>query len=117
MGKKILIVDDSMMMRKMIVKVLEDAGHKVVGEATNGEQAVELYGTVSPEIVTMDITMRGMDGLTAAKEIFKIDPQARILFLSNLNEDKYGAEIDAIGGVGLVNKHKAAEILSMVDRV
>jgi two-component system chemotaxis response regulator CheY len=115
MGKRILVVDDSVMMRKMIVKTLGDAGHEIVGEAANGEQAVEMYGRVQPDIVTMDITMRGMDGLAAAREIKKGAPQAQIIFLSNLNEDKYGAEVEAVGGIGLVNKHKAAEVLEMVE--
>lgn len=115
MGKKILVVDDSVMMRKMIVKALKDAGHEIVGEAANGEQAVEMYLQVKPDLVTMDITMRGMDGLSAAREIKKTDPAAKVIFLSNLNEDKYGTEVEAVGGIGLVNKHKSAEVLSLVD--
>ena len=69
MSKRILIVDDSSMMRKMISKILLPGGHTIVGEAKNGAEAVELYKTLEPDLVTMDITMRGMDGFTAAKEI------------------------------------------------
>lgn len=116
MGKKILVVDDSMMMRKMIVKALSDAGHQVVAEASSGEQAIELYRSYGPELVTMDITMRGMDGLTAAREIREINPGAKVIFLSNLNEDKYGSDVEAAGGLGLVNKHKTADVLAMVDQ-
>ena len=58
MGMRILIVDDSAMMRKMIAKVLATrGGHTVVGEAKNGIEALELYKTLKPELVTMDITM------------------------------------------------------------
>lgn len=115
MSKSVLVVDDSAMMRKMIAKVLNPADYRIVAEATNGEEAIELYRSLHPEIVTMDITMRGMDGLTAAREILKIDPSAKILFLSNLDEDKYREEVDKIGGIGLVNKHKSAEILELVN--
>lgn len=115
MSKKILVVDDSMMMRKMIVKALTEAGHQVLAEASSGEQAVQTYRELKPDVVTMDITMRGMDGLTAARSIRDLDPDARIIFLSNLNEDKYGADVEAVGGLGLINKHKTAEVLAMVD--
>ena len=115
MPKKVLVVDDSAMMRKMIARVLTGDGHVILGEATSGQQAISLYQSLHPEVVTMDITMREMDGLTAAREIRRIDPQARILFLSNLDEDKYRKIVDEIGGVGPVNKHKSAEILALVN--
>jgi len=114
MGKRILVVDDSAMMRKMIAKVLKENGHQVVGEGTNGEEAVSLYQSLRPDMVTMDITMRGMDGLSAGREIKKIDPGARILFLSNLDEDKYRDQANQIG-VGLVNKHRSVDILALVN--
>lgn len=116
MAKRILVVDDSAMMRKMIVKVLQGDGHEVVGEATEGEKAVEMYEQLKPDLVTMDITMRGMDGLSAAKAIKKVNPEAKIIFLSNLDKEKYEPEIENIGGVGLVNKHRSAEILDLVNR-
>ncbi len=115
MAKKILVVDDSAMMRKMIAKVLGEQGYEVVGEASTGEQSVELYASLHPDVVTMDITMRGMDGLAAAKEIKRFDSAAKILFLSNLDKSKYQAEVDSVGGLGLVNKHKPAEIVKLIE--
>ena len=73
MGKRILIVDDSTMMRKIISKNPE--GHlvtSIVGEASNGTDALKLYKELNPDLVTMDITMRGMDGLTAAQQILEL---------------------------------------------
>ena len=74
------------MMRKMISRLLTPPGHVIVGEAKNGLEAVDMYSELKPDIVTMDITMRGMDGVTAAKEILSKDQAARIIFLSNLDD-------------------------------
>ena len=112
---RILIVDDSAMMRKMIVKTLQGGGHDVVGEATSGEQAIELYKDLSPDLVTMDITMRGMDGFEAARAILEQNSGAKILFLSNLDDEKYAAEVSQIGGLGLVTKHKPEDILTLIN--
>ena len=115
MSKRILIVDDSSMMRKMISKILQPAGHIIVGEAKTGAEAVELYKTLEPDLVTMDITMRGMDGFTAAKEILSFDDKAQIIFLSNLDEDKYGQDAQNLGAVGYVNKHKSRKLLDIIE--
>jgi two-component system chemotaxis response regulator CheY len=115
MGKNVLIVEDSAMMRKIITKELVNAGHTIVGEASNGAEAVEMYQSLRPDVVTMDITMRGMDGFTAAQEILNIDPAAKILILSNLNEDKYRDKAAKLGVIGLVNKHKSSEILDLIN--
>lgn len=114
MSKRILIVEDSTMMRRVIAKVLKEAGHEIVGEAGSGAEALELYPQLQPDLVTMDITMRGMDGITAAREIMQRYSDARILILSNLDEDKYRDEVDRIGAIGLVNKHKSEQILELI---
>lgn len=114
MSKRILIVEDSSMMRRIIAKVLQDAGHTIIGEAKSGSDALEMYSNLKPDLVTMDITMRGMDGITAAKEILDKDSSARILMLSNLDEDKYRDEVQRIGAIGLVNKHKSEQILELI---
>ena len=115
MSKRILIVEDSTMMRRIITKTLEEAGHKVIGEASSGAEALEKYDQLQPDLVTMDITMRGMDGITAAKEILSKDSSAKILILSNLDEEKYRDEVERIGAIGLVNKHKSEKILRLIE--
>lgn len=117
MGKTILVVDDSSIMRKMIRQTLIGAGHTVVGEAKNGDEAVVHYQGLNPDLVTMDITMRGMDGIAAAKAILAIDADAKIIMLSNLDEDKFSREAAQIGAKGYVNKHKTAEILDLINRL
>lgn len=115
MGKKILIVDDSSIMRKMIRQTLMDENHTIVGEAKNGKDAVAVYKALRPDIVTMDITMREMDGFEAAKEILSYDPDARIIFLSNLDEDKYSQDAQKIGAKGYVNKHNAKAVVDLIN--
>ena len=115
MPKRILVVEDSIMMRRVIMKKLTEVGHEIVGEASSGQEAIDLYVELKPDMVTMDITMRGMDGITASKEIFNIDSNAKILILSNLDEDKYRDEVEKIGAIGLVNKHKTDDILRLIE--
>ncbi len=117
MGKTILIVDDSSIMRKMIRQTLRGGIHKIVGEAKNGKDAVQMYKDLKPDIVTMDITMRDMDGFEAAKEILRCDPDARIIFLTNLDEDKYSEDAKRLGAKGYVNKHNAKEIIELINKI
>jgi len=115
MAKRILIVDDSSIMRRMIRQTLSDESYTIAGEAKNGRDAVDAYRALKPDIVTMDITMREMDGFEAAKEILTFDPNARIIFLSNLDEDKYRQDAMKIGAKGYVNKHHAKAIVDLIN--
>ncbi len=117
MGKSILIVDDSSIMRKMIKETLKSAGHDVIGEAKNGDDAVVLYKRLKPDLVTMDITMRGMDGFEAARQILDDDDHACIIFLSNLDEAQYSQEAAKIGAKGYLNKHRSKDILSLIEQL
>ncbi len=94
MGKRILIVDDAAFMRMMIKDILTKNGYSVVGEADNGLNAIEKYEELQPDLVTMDITMPEMDGITAVKEIKKNNPNARIVMCSAMGQQ--AMVIDAI---------------------
>ena len=83
---KVLIVDDAAFMRMMIRDILEKNGFEVVGEASNGIKAVELYKKEKPEVVTMDITMPDMDGIEAVKQIRAFDPDSRIIMCSAMGQ-------------------------------
>jgi two-component system chemotaxis response regulator CheY len=115
MEKKILVVDDSLMMRKVITRLLEESGHHVVAQAKNGTESLSLYKNYQPDLVTMDLTMREMDGFEAASLILAYDQNAQILFLSNLDKDKYETEIKRLGGIGFVSKHNTDEILHIIE--
>ncbi|WP_062197865.1 response regulator [Massilibacterium senegalense] len=94
MANRILVVDDAAFMRMMIKDILEKNGFEVVGEAENGAQAVEKYKESTPDLVTMDITMPEMDGITALKEIRNINPDAKIIMCSAMGQQ--AMVIDAI---------------------
>ena len=86
MAKTVLIVDDAAFMRMMLKDILTKANYEVIGEASNGQEAVEKYQELKPNFVTMDITMPIKDGIQAIKEIKKIDPSAKIIVCSAMGQ-------------------------------
>ena len=95
----ILLVDDSRTSRKILRNILESAGHTIIDEATDGEQAIEKYIANRPDITTLDITMPVMDGIEALKQIKMIDSDAKVVMVSASSQKdklieavKYGAE-------------------------
>lgn len=94
MANRILIVDDAAFMRMMIRDILSKNGYEVVGEAQDGAQAVEKYKELKPDLITMDITMPEMDGISALKEIKKIDGNAKVIMCSAMGQQ--AMVIDAI---------------------
>ena len=86
MAKRILITDDALFMRVTLKNILTSNGYEVVGEAANGAEACKLYEALKPDIVTMDITMPEMDGLTALKEIRAKDDTAQIIMCTAMGQ-------------------------------
>lgn len=82
----ILIVDDSMVMRRNLRAILTKAGHNILAEASNGNQGYLEYKKNMPDLVTMDITMPGMDGIAAVKKIIDEFPDAKIVMISALDQ-------------------------------
>ena len=85
--KTVLIVDDAAFMRVTLKTLLERNNFKVSGEAVNGIEGIKKYIEVKPDIVTMDITMPEMDGVTALKEIIKINPNAKVIMISAMGQE------------------------------
>lgn len=83
---RIMIADDSMVMRRIIRGFLEAAGHQIVCEANSGDQACSYYARFEPDLVTMDINMPKMDGVEAVGNIVANHPQAKIIMISALNQ-------------------------------
>jgi two-component system chemotaxis response regulator CheY len=83
----VMIVDDAAFMRASIKKILEAHGFTVVGEASNGVEAIELANQLQPDLITMDITMPQMDGITATKEIVKNNPDVKICMVSAMGQE------------------------------
>lgn len=86
MAKNILICDDAVFMRMMIKDILTKNGYTIVGEAENGQKAVEKYNETKPDLVMMDITMPEMDGIQALKKIKATDPNAAIIMCSAMGQ-------------------------------
>ena len=104
MAKRLLIVDDALIMRKRIKDIAERAGWEVAGEATNGEEAVELYRKENPDLVTLDIVMPKMDGVTALKHVLAADPQARVVMISAVDQKEKLSECIGSGAVDFIVK-------------
>jgi|SRR5690625_272810 len=117
MGKKVLIVDDAAFMRMMIKDILTKNGFEVVGEAADGAQAIEKYKELTPDLVTMDITMPEMDGITALKEIKNIDPKSIIIMCSAMGQQ--AMVIDAIQAGAkdfIVKPFQAERVLEAINK-
>ncbi|MFH0790294.1 MAG: response regulator [Candidatus Omnitrophota bacterium] len=92
---KVMVVDDSLFMRQMLMKILMAQGFEICSEASTAQDAVEKYKQFKPDLVTMDIVMPMMeelDGIGAVKEILKFDPNARILVVSAMGQQSLVVE-------------------------
>ena len=118
MGLRILIVDDALFMRNMLRGIFMGAGHEVVGEAANGEEAVERYRTLRPDLVTMDIVMPQRSGIEALKDILSFHPQAQVVMCSALGQETLMAEaVEAGARDFIVKPFKAERVLEVANRL
>ena len=83
MRKKILLADDTNLMREMLKAALDPEKYQIVGEALTGEQAVEYYKEKQPDLLILDINMPKMNGIDALTEVMKIDPKANVIMCSD----------------------------------
>jgi two-component system chemotaxis response regulator CheY len=112
-----MITDDAAFMRMMIRNILTEAGHEVVGEAENGEQAVVKYDELKPDICTMDITMPEEDGIDALKEILAADPSAKVLMCSALGQQAKVIESIRAGAKDFIVKpFEQARVLAAIEK-
>ena len=86
--KKVLIVDDAVFMRVVLKNILLKEGYDIVGEASNGLEAIEKYKELKPDVITMDITMPEMDGIVALQELVKIDSEVKVCMVSAMGQEK-----------------------------
>ena len=114
---RVLVVDDAAFMRKVVSDALSSGGHEVVGEATNGAEAVERFQELRPELTTLDITMPEKDGLAALAEIMAIDPAARVVMCSALGQETKVLESIKLGAKDFVVKpFQPARVLEAVGK-
>ena len=118
MGVRVLIVDDALFMRSMLKDIFIKAGHTVVGEAANGDEAIAKYQELKPDLVTMDIVMPQKSGIEALQEIRAQDPDAKIVMCSALGQDALVVEAVQSGAKDFIVKpFKEDRVLDVVHRV
>lgn len=106
---KILIVDDSIISRRKLKTILETAKHEIIGEAGDGAEALQKYKDLSPDLVTMDITMPDVDGITVLKEIMQYDSSARVVMITALGKSDTILEALNAGAKHYISKPFADE--------
>ncbi|KGR82207.1 response regulator [Lysinibacillus odysseyi] len=110
----VLIVDDALFMRVAIGNMLKEWGFEVIGEASNGRQAIEKYRELQPDLVTMDITMPGMSGLDAVKQIIPEFPDAKIIMITALGHQRLVIDAIEYGAKDFITKPFTPEKLKAV---
>ena len=113
---KIMIVDDSVVIREKLKILLTKAGHEVVAEAGNGLQAALLYSRLKPDIVTMDITMPGVDGIEGIRKIREVDDKAQVLVVSAMGQKDVIVHALEAGASGFILKpFDVNKVLSAIE--
>jgi len=102
--KKLLIVDDSLVVRKAIQKFLENYNVKIVGTATDGNSALEMFKKHLPEIVTLDITMPGLDGFDVLDEMIRLDKSVQVVVITALADKATGLKALRLGAKSYITK-------------
>jgi len=115
---KVLIVDDLTIMRQTIKGHINKLGHKVIAEATNGDEAIKLYKNTKPDIVTMDITMPAfngiLNGIDALKLIREFDSEAKVIMITSHGEQKLIIDAINLGAKGYILKPVTYEKLDAI---
>jgi two-component system chemotaxis response regulator CheY len=115
--KTVLIVDDVAFVRHTLREIFTEAGYRVVGEASDGAEAVNLYAQVKPDVVTMDIVMPQMSGIDATRRIVKSDMTARVVIISAMGQENLVMEAINVGAKDYILKpFTASDVLKTIER-
>jgi two-component system chemotaxis response regulator CheY len=114
MAITVMIVDDSLFMRKMLRDILEEEGYEVVAEASDGEEAVEKFRDFRPELTTLDIVMPNKTGIEALKDIMALDPAARVVMCSAMGQESLTAAAAEAGAKAFIVKPFNPELVARV---
>jgi two-component system chemotaxis response regulator CheY len=117
--KKILIVDDALFTRNMLKNIINKTGYcEVVGEAENGDQAVDMYKKLKPDLVTMDLVMPVRGGIEATEDLLSHDPNALIVVVSALGQEALVLEAAKKGAKDFIQKpFKQDQIVEVIERI
>jgi len=117
--KKVLIVDDAQFTRNMLKNIINKIEQiEVIGEASNGVEAISLYKKLNPDLVTMDLVMPEKGGIEATEEILKLNSKALIVVVSALGQEALVLEAAKKGAKDFIQKpFKTEQILEVMDRI
>lgn len=104
MAKRVLVVDDAMIMRMRIKEIAQDSGWEIAGEAANGEEGLARYRELRPDLMTLDIVMPKMDGVAVLRQIREEDPQAQIVMVSAVDQRGKLLECIRLGAIDFIVK-------------
>lgn len=118
MSAKVLIVDDAVFMRTVLRKMLEEEGFVIIAEASNGVEAIKLAGECQPDIITLDITMPEMDGVTALPDIMKAAPDTKVIMCSAMGQQPMVVEAIKNGAKDFIVKpFQKARVIQAIENV
>ncbi|HLA83156.1 MAG TPA: response regulator [Thermoguttaceae bacterium] len=104
MTKRLLVVDDALIIREIIKDAVTNSGWEIAGEAANGQEAVEQYQALQPDAVTLDLVMPEYDGLHALRGILDVDPSAKVVVVSALDQKDILKQAFRLGATDFVVK-------------
>lgn len=121
---KIMLCDDSKTILKILEKKLSDAGYQIVGSAKDGEEGAKVFSETKPDLTLLDVTMPNRDGRDCLKDILQINPAAKVIMISALQEESIIKECLAAGAKAFITKSKIydesdfkKEILAVIESV
>ncbi|NOR48336.1 MAG: response regulator [Methanosarcinaceae archaeon] len=118
MPGKVLIVDDAAFMRMVIKDILTKNGFEVVGEGADGEDGVQKYKDLKPDLTFMDIVMPKMEGIDALKAIMEYDPNAKVVMCSSIGQQSVVSDAITIGARDFIVKpFDAVKVLEVIQKV
>lgn len=118
MANRVLIVDDAAFMRMMLKDILNKNGYDVCGEACNGNEALDKYKELKPDLVTLDITMPEKDGISALKDIMAFDSNAKCVMCSAMGQQAMVIEAIQSGAKDFIVKpFQADRVLESIRKV
>ena len=113
-----VLIDDSKIARSFLRTTLESFGHTVIGEATNGQDALELYRLYNPDIITLDAVMPGMSGVQCLEKILELNPGANAIMVTSVGRESLATQVLAIGAKAIVTKPiDEQEVKKAVDAI
>lgn len=118
MATRVLVVDDAVFMRTVLKKMLEEEGYDVCGEAGNGIDAIKQAKELQPDVVTLDITMPEMDGVTALPQIIEASPNSKVIMCSAMGQQPMVVDAIKSGAKDFIVKpFQKARVMQAIENV